>query len=383
MAGTNDFVQIAAGGGAIVEPQANWSAEAGILGTGFPNGIVLQTQYNKAWRQATAGMAAIGAHLATVLNENVVDNGTFQNLWAQLWRTMLMQGAFPDVGSANAYLTAAPAGLTFPVPGSGTRISLFVANVNTGASTFNWMGHGALAIQHPDGSAVARGEILGYVDLLYQGSVWILLSSSPAQIRQNTFGVNVDTLTVGSGTYTVPARTYLAQAILIGAGGGSSGSANAINGAVAGAGGGSCCITPPLPVTPGQTFSYVVGAGGVAVAYGATGGNGGTTTFSGGTYAATGGSGSSFAAVGFGGSATGGIFNPQGSPGMPYGAQSIVGASGGTGGSSAGPYFSGGGAAGTGIASGGGFPGGGAGGPGSGGATAGQVGGNGVIYVLR
>ena len=43
----NDFLQIASGAGAIVEPQNEWIGESGILNVGFPTGIVLQEQYNK------------------------------------------------------------------------------------------------------------------------------------------------------------------------------------------------------------------------------------------------------------------------------------------------------------------------------------------------
>lgn len=382
MAGTNQFVRLADGGAANVEEINAYLGEATLLANGFAAGLARSDQGNRAFRQATAAMAILGDHIAQLLNQNVIDDATstIVILWAQYWRAALMQQMFVDVGSANAYLTANPPGLTFPVAPAGTEISLFVANTNTGASTFNWMGTGALPIVHPDGSALARGEMIGAVRLISVGGAteWLLISSSPAQIRNSSFGTVVDTLTVGSGNYTVPAGVYRIQPILIGGGGGSAASTlGGPSGAIAGAGGGGCVVGAPQSVAPGQVFAYVVGLGGTASPHSSTGGNGGPTTF-GGTLTAGGGSGSSFASVGFGGSASGGLFNTVGCPGNAYGADT-----GGIGGSAAGAYGSGGGTAGTGTASDGGYPGGGAGGPGDGGAFAGHVGGDGVIFVLR
>lgn len=391
MAGANQYVKVAGGASADVEPIGEWMAEADILSDGFPNGIVDQLQYNRAWRQATTAMALLGQHLTYVVNEDILDDPTssIEALWLQLWNAMLKQFAFPDTGSVNVVLTANPpsSGLTFPAPTEGTLVRVLIANTNTAASTYNHFGTGPIQIINSDGTALRRGALFqaGYADLIYTanyGGAWQLLSVSPATIRGLSFGTIVDTINVGSGTYTVPANTFLIQPILYGGGGGSSDSDNSSSGAIGGAGSGGCCIGIPIVTAPGATFSYVVGAGGTRAAFGGTGGNGVTTTFNGGALSAGPGTGSSNATVGFGGACSGGLFNLLGSPGMPYGTGG-TGSSGGTGGTSPGPYGSGGGATGTGIAANGGFPGGGAGGPGSGGAETGKSGGNGVIYVLR
>lgn len=385
MAGANDFVRIADGASADVEPIANWVAEAGIRADGFPNGVVDQLQYNRAWRQATTAMALLGAHMAEVLNQDVDDDttGTIAALWAQFWRTMMGQFAFPDVGVVNALLTANPSGVAFPAPTEGQSRRIKVAVDNTGNATYNDFGTGSVQILNTDGTQLTRGALFagGYVDLIYTtsfGNAWLMVSSSPGQIRGLSFGTRVDTINVGSGNYIVPANTFIIQPILYGGGGGSCDSDN-VN-PVAGAGSGACCIGTPIITAPGTAYSYVVGAGGVHnTVIGGTGGNGGTTTFNAGALSAGGGTGSSIATVGFGGSASGGLMNLQGAPGSSYG-----GASGGIGATSPGSYGSGGGAAGTGIAANGGFPGGGAGGPGSGGVgSPGKDGGNGVIYILR
>ena len=128
------------------------------------------------------------------------------------------------------------------------------------------------------------------------------------------------TITSGSGNFTVPAGVYSIKVTLIGGGGGTV-SGNSAGGA-GGGGGGISMAT--LSVTPGQTISYSVGAAGSAGAATAAGGNGGDTTFTGVTTATGGGGGSPSTPPGAAGS---GNFGSRGA-GTPGG-----GSTGGTGGS--------------------------------------------------
>lgn len=82
----------------------------------------------------------------------------------------------------------------------------------------------------------------------------------------------------GSGVWIVPPGVYSISVVCIGGGGGGGAGANAFSDGSSGGAGGLRWAT--IPVTPGETFAYVVGARGLgATALGGTGGDGGTTTF--------------------------------------------------------------------------------------------------------
>lgn len=118
----------------------------------------------------------------------------------------------------------------------------------------------------------------------------------------------------GSGSVTVPAWANFAEIHMIGAGGGGGGSGTGHSGGGGGSGGYSFGI---IPVTPGASLPYSVGAGGT----GGTGGNGasgGATTLS--SYSVTGGFGGNGTTTssggGFGGAASNsGLRNFSGSDG--------------------------------------------------------------------
>jgi len=273
----------------------------------------------------------------------------------------------PDTGTVNALavtLTPAPSALTVGLP-----VRVKVATTNTAAATLNVNGLGAAAIAHADGSALVAGDLVAgqVVELIYNGSAWV----PPAVPAIRAFSTVVSLTAPGAGAWVVPAAVFLIQIEGWGGGGGSSGSAS--GGPISGGGGGGY-FAKTLVVAPGQSIPYVIGAGGLPAAYGATAAAGGTTTFNG-TLSATGGLGSSFSSIGGGGVGLGGDLNLTGQCGAPY-----AGSTGGPGGSAA--RGSGGGGTGTGAASGGGTaPGGGAGGPGGGGAYSGQAGAAGALLI--
>lgn len=138
-----------------------------------------------------------------------------------------------------------------------------------------------------------------------------------------------------SGTYTPAANSniWMVQAQMWGGGGGASRSIVQGN---SGGGGGSFCRYVSY-VIPGVGYAYTVGAAGTAGAVNeAPGGNGGTTTFNGGS--APGGTGSHVAIIGLGGVPTSGNYgdaalsNVAGNDGLIGGATN-----GGDGGNGAGP----------------------------------------------
>jgi hypothetical protein len=85
-----------------------------------------------------------------------------------------------DTGAANAYvvtLTHAPASYV-----AGLRVSMKVANANTGASTVNVNGLGVKSIKRFNGAALAANDLMvgAVVDLRYDGANFILASQHGA-----------------------------------------------------------------------------------------------------------------------------------------------------------------------------------------------------------
>ena len=96
------------------------------------------------------------------------------------------------------------------------------------------------------------------------------------------------TYTTGSGTYTVPAGVTSINYLVVAGGGGGAGSYGGLVANGGGGGGGGGVVYGTLAVTPGQTISYSVGAGGSGSVNGSSAAsNGSNSTFS--TFTAIGG----------------------------------------------------------------------------------------------
>jgi hypothetical protein len=146
-------------------------------------------------------------------------------------------------------------------------------------------------------------------------------SISGAALSPNIFSIEFRT---SSATITIPSGVTRLRVTLVGGGGGGSGSSVALNAGGAG-GGGATCIKYLTGLTPGNTLSLTIGAGGTGGAPGNAGGAGGDTTLSSGsqtitTLTAGGGAGGAmgaFAGVnGAGGTATNGDLNISGGRGF-------------------------------------------------------------------
>jgi hypothetical protein len=103
-------------------------------------------------------------------------------IWTQDNVTSLMQFALDnyavDSGAVNAY---AAAGVTVGAYVAGLRVSVKIANTNTGASTLNYGGLGAKSIKLTNGAALVGGELIagGLAELEYDGVNFQLLSVLP------------------------------------------------------------------------------------------------------------------------------------------------------------------------------------------------------------
>ncbi|MBC8786508.1 phage tail protein [Pseudomonas fluorescens] len=274
-----------------------------------------------------------------------------------------------DVGTANAYAASFYPAVTIQ---DSLVLRFKAGNWNTGASTFSPNGITAAPIVGGNHAALQGGEIvaLGDVSVQWNSSIgsgsWILINATggatqvaPATKSQHAiqlgqFGglassgglikvVKSQTFTT-SGTYTPSAGMVYCVAEVCGGGGGGGGSTGGSS-ASAGAGGGGAggygrSILPAASI--GASQAVTVGGAGSNGTAGGTGGSGGSSALgaliscNGGAGGTGGTSSTTVGAVnvgGVGGTASSAQVNVQGAPGgvgIGFGANSSIGAAGGS-----------------------------------------------------
>jgi hypothetical protein len=186
----NDFLPWAIGAGANVESQASFVGDPNLSG-GVTAGIAQSAQANKLWRQTTFIGSCLASLNVLVTGLAQLDNGVVDTMIANIWQMIVQAGYFPDVGAANAYLTANPSGLTFPAPTVGLAVDILIANTNTGASTFNWMGNGNVAVVNGAGNALSGGELKAgrLVRFVFDGTHWQVGAAPTAAVTGSTAGL--------------------------------------------------------------------------------------------------------------------------------------------------------------------------------------------------
>ena len=385
MATEVDFLPFAVGGGANVLTQAQYVALTTLLQNGFQSGLAQSVQLNKVWRQSSI-MAAILAHfIANETNQNVIDDGTTATILTNLATAVAVcarqNPVLTDTGTANTYAAANLAAFTAYPSVSGLVIDITIAHTNTSASTLNVDGLGAKPIYGLGGVALQGGELpansvasLLYVvsSLLNSGNgAWVLMECAGGAQQVGAATQSQHALqkqqkgyfrATSSTTLVVPAGVtqMVGSGAAGGGGGGGGGGGTGASSTGAGGGGGGAgqsAVDQLLTVSPGETLTITIGAGGKG-ALAASGSAGGTTsvvgsvsgtliTLTGGLGGTVGTYGASNVAGGFGGSGyptgTAGADTNPATSGSPSGA-------GGVGGSSP---FGGGGAGGRGASSGG------------------------------
>lgn len=135
---------------------------------------------------------------------------------------------------------------------------------------------GTVALYSLTGATLLPESVVKSSIACYNGDEYLLPASNLNQIlrsRQNNTGgyyTESNLTTVGSGIYNVPDDTYTLEIELGGGGGGGGGSTDS---SVSGGAGGSGFIQKfKIPVTPGEQFQYVIGAGGAGNLNGERGG---------------------------------------------------------------------------------------------------------------
>lgn len=79
----SDFLAFATGGGANVESQATYAADA-TTGSGFATGVASSQKCNKVWRQASFVAAGVARFMLDALGINIADDGDLPTFTANL-----------------------------------------------------------------------------------------------------------------------------------------------------------------------------------------------------------------------------------------------------------------------------------------------------------
>ncbi len=301
-----------------------------------------QAQNNLLFALGLWGMGAYPLDLAN----NFVLKGAIFNVGGVLYKASANEGI---TGTSSNYVKITPIS-------AGAQCSAsYVANL----SGVSWS-------DTYDGYVDGSGNLYLFDELLAMTNGAVTVPKTFIGRLNRSLPHGSQTISPGSGNFTVPSGVYLIRVHTWGGGGGGGGCATASGGG----GGGGGLSMGTLSVTPGQTIAYSCGAGGTGGSSSPTdGGDGGDTTFTGVTTATGGKGGKSNTNSALGGAGgTGNI----GSKGAGAGTGSGV-SSGGSGGSG-----------GLGGVSGNGSPGSAGGGGGGGGVNAphaGGAGGGGLIIV--
>lgn len=168
---TNDFLEIATGGGANVETQVAYAADADRTAF-FPDGAVPDaSQHGKMFRQVSVIAAMIAQAICDITGKDMLDDG---NAAAQLanFKTLLgmatTQSMVAGAGTANA-LTIAPTNGAAAYKNGETWFIHPTTTNTSNAVTLNRNGIGAKTILDPTGNSLAPGAITsgGMIQVTY------------------------------------------------------------------------------------------------------------------------------------------------------------------------------------------------------------------------
>ena len=258
----NDFLPFGTAGGANVLSQVSYAALAA-RSAGFSSGIAQSSHLNKAWRQGSVAAYLLGQFINDLADLDALDNGDTAALLSALKVAYRSQSTnyFTAGGTANALTITVPSAFSSWAKVIGVPLNILIATTNTGPASLAVSGlAGTIPIVRPNGAALSAGDLRagGILRGMYNGYSLEMagLQRAPSRARA------VFTI-VGSTAWVVPAGVYEVDAEAWGAGGGggfnlSGGNSSAPSGATAGG-----YARRRFAVTPGQTITVVVGAGGL------------------------------------------------------------------------------------------------------------------------
>ena len=136
------------------------------------------------------------------------------------WRNLL-NGSITTGGSANAQTFTS--GISYTSVPTGIVVRLKIGSTNTGGATLNMDGIGFVGVLTMAGTALVGGELAAgaYVDLIYNGTNWILLNSVAASnyvsgtvlvgaklALTSNVAANLQSISLPVGVWEVAANTF-------------------------------------------------------------------------------------------------------------------------------------------------------------------------------
>jgi hypothetical protein len=182
----NDFLAVATGAGATVDPQATFAAST-YQTKGLQAGEAFNNQINKIVRQSSSIAAVVSQLICDITGQAMIDDGNIAAKITEL--LMALEGVNfcgTSGGTANAQtLTPALAPSSYT---AGALFSFIAGSTNTAATTINIAGLGPVSVYKlgPSGTLIAfsGGEFVSGLcyQVMYNGSqLQIVSPQSPAQ----------------------------------------------------------------------------------------------------------------------------------------------------------------------------------------------------------
>ena len=112
-------------------------------------------------------------------------NGNMVNLVSTTDTRLVGTGQYAVASATNTYTASlTPALTSYP---TGLQVSIKFSNTNTSSATLNIDSLGAVAIIQSDGSALSSGELVGIVDLTYNGTSFQIIGGTGSSSASDLF----------------------------------------------------------------------------------------------------------------------------------------------------------------------------------------------------
>ena len=199
----NDFLVFANSSGADVEAQSSWVTDP-VVANGMVTGQASSSKCNKSWRQGSVGSAVIASYITTILNSDVIDDGTTGTILSNLAQAIRLNGWAIDTSSIANVMTVtldpAPIALT-----DGMIIAVKVGFSNTTSSSLQVNSFSSYPVVTSAG-ALNGGELLA--GKVYQ---FIFLASTNEWLLLN-YQTTCITPSIGDNSNNIATTAYVLNA---------------------------------------------------------------------------------------------------------------------------------------------------------------------------